>query len=48
MDCGNNIGLVTQQGPTQRKKKKSILKQTDFPYKAKKLFGLEDKKYDKK
>lgn len=47
---GNNIGLITQQGePCTKKKKKLFVKKADFPYKAKKLFGLEeDKKNEKK
>jgi len=47
MECGNNIDLTTNQ-IKPIKKKKIVLKKTDFPYKAKKLFGLEDKKNDKK
>ena len=51
---GNNIGLITDQGANEcSKKKHPFLKkkkkqQEDFPYKAKQIFGLEDKKDDKK
>lgn len=50
MECGNNIDLITNQEPPKqtKKKKKVLIKKADFPYKARKLFGLEEGKDDKK